>query len=101
MGPDLLESLKILTHLVVKTVGEDLVEFSVLDVLLSVEEPIGNLVLARVVHDRYNTLNLRERGEEGERGRRREGERGGERGRGREGKRWNPGLIGRSLMKQW
>ena len=61
MGSDLLESLKILTHLVVKTVSENLAKLSVLDILLSVEEPVGNLVLTRVVHDRNNTLNLNER----------------------------------------
>jgi len=58
MGPDLLESFEILSHLVVKTVGENLTEFSVLDVFLSVEEPIWNLVLARVVHDGHDTLDL-------------------------------------------
>ena len=58
MGTDLLEPLEILTHLVVEAVGEDLAEFAVLDVLLSVEEPVGDLVLARVVHDRHDTFNL-------------------------------------------
>ena len=58
MGTDLLEPLEILTHLVVEAVSEDLAEFAVLDVLLSVEEPVGDLVLARVVHDRHDTFNL-------------------------------------------
>lgn len=58
MGPDLLESFKILTHFVVETVGEDLAKFAVFDVLLSVEEPVGDLVLSGVVHDRHDALHL-------------------------------------------
>ena len=60
MGPDLLESLKILTELVIQLVGHDLAEFTVLDVLLSVEEPVGDLVLARVLNNGHHTLNLKE-----------------------------------------
>merc|ERR1712108_128452 len=56
VSSDFLKPLEILTHLVVETVGEDLAEFAVLDVLLSVQEPVRNLGLARVVHDRNNTL---------------------------------------------
>ena len=63
MSSDFLEPLEILAHLVVEAVGEDLAEFAVLDVLLSIQKPVGNLVLARVVHDRNDTLNLKmERG---------------------------------------
>ena len=58
MGTDLLESLEVLTHLVVEAVGEDLAEFAILDVLLSVEEPVGDLVLTRIVHDRHDPLHL-------------------------------------------
>ena len=48
--PDLLQTLEILTELVVKTVGQQLGESSVPLVLLSVEEPVGDLVLARVLN---------------------------------------------------
>jgi len=58
MSPDFFQSLQILSHLVVETVGQDLAEFAVFDVLLSVEEPVGDLVLTRVVHDRHDTFNL-------------------------------------------
>jgi len=58
VSSDFLEPLEILAHLVVEAVGEDLAEFAVLDVLLSIQKPVGNLVLARVVHDRNDTLNL-------------------------------------------
>merc|ERR1719219_3123534 len=58
VGTDLLESLKILAHLIVQTIGKDLAELAILNVLLSVEEPIWDLVLTRVVHDRNDTLNL-------------------------------------------
>merc|ERR1712033_22283 len=58
VGTDLLESLEVLTHLVVQAVGEDLTEFPVLDILLSVEEPVGDLVLTRIVHDRHDPLHL-------------------------------------------
>ena len=49
VGPDLLESLKILTQLVVEDVGHDLGGLTVLDVTLPVQEPVGDLVLARVL----------------------------------------------------
>jgi len=58
MGPDLLQPLEVLTDLAVEGVGHDLRELAILDVLLPVEEPVGNLVLARVVHDRNQLLNL-------------------------------------------
>jgi len=58
MSPDFLQSLQILSHLVVETIGQDLAEFAVFDVLLSVEEPVGDLVLTRVVHDRDYTFDL-------------------------------------------
>jgi len=58
VGTDLLESLEVLTHLVVQAVGEDLTEFTVLDILLSVEEPVGDLVLTRIVHDRHDPFHL-------------------------------------------
>jgi len=58
MCSDLLQPLEILTQLVVKTVGQDLAEFSVFNILLSVQEPVRDLVLAGVVHNRNHTLNL-------------------------------------------
>merc|ERR1719219_137271 len=58
MSPDFLQSLQILTHLVVETIGQDLAEFAVFNILLSVEEPVGDLVLTRVVHDRDYTFDL-------------------------------------------
>lgn len=58
VGSDLLKSLKVLTKLVVKTVGRDLRVLAVLVVLLSVEEPIGNLVLTWIRNDRDNSINL-------------------------------------------
>jgi len=58
VSADLLETLEILANLAVESVGHDLRILAVLDVLLSVEEPIGDLVLARVRHDRYHLLHL-------------------------------------------
>lgn len=55
---DLLETLKVLTHLVVKTVGEDLGVGTVLDVLLPVKEPGGDLVLQGVLDDVDDALKL-------------------------------------------
>ena len=52
VGPDLLESLKILTQLVVEDVGHDLGGLTVLDVTLPVQEPVGNLVLTGVLNDK-------------------------------------------------
>ena len=56
--PDLLQTLEILTELVVKTVGQQLGESSIPLVLLSVEEPVGDLVLARVLHDGHDLLDF-------------------------------------------
>lgn len=58
MGTDLLKTLQILTHLVVKTVSQKLGVLSIGEVLLSVEEPLGNLVLGRVLHDGDEALEL-------------------------------------------
>ena len=49
VGPDLLESLKILTQLVVEDVGHDLGGLAVLDVTLPVQEPVGDLVLTGIL----------------------------------------------------
>lgn len=53
---DLLQALKILTVLAVKTVGESVGVLAVNDVALSVEEPGGDLVLGGVLEDGDNTL---------------------------------------------
>jgi len=58
MGTDLLETLQILTHLVVKTVSQKLGVLAIGEVLLSVKEPLGNLVLGGVLHDGDETLEL-------------------------------------------
>ena len=49
VSPDLLESLKILTQLVVEDVGHDLGGLAVLDVTLPVQEPVGDLVLTGIL----------------------------------------------------
>ena len=49
VGADLLETLEVLTKLVVEDVGHHLGGLAVLDVTLPVQEPVGDLVLARVL----------------------------------------------------
>jgi len=56
VSTDLLQALKILTHLVVKTVGQDLGVLAINNILLSVKEPVGDLVLAGVLEDSDDTL---------------------------------------------
>merc|ERR1719270_1265498 len=51
VGTDLLQTLKVLTKLVVQDVSHDLVGLAVLDVPLPVKEPVGDLVLAGVLHN--------------------------------------------------
>ena len=58
VSPDLLEALQILTELVVQVVGHHLTVLAVLDVHLPVEEPVGDLVLAGVLQDGHQLLNL-------------------------------------------
>ncbi len=58
MGPNLLEALQVLAELVVQQVGHDLARLAVLDVLLPVKEPVGDLVLARVLHDGHDLVDL-------------------------------------------
>lgn len=55
---DLLEPLKVLSEFVVELVGQHLGELSVLEVLLPVQKPVGDLVLARVLHDGYYPVDL-------------------------------------------
>jgi len=58
MRADLLQTLQIVTQLRVERGGEQLRELAVRVVLLSVEEPVGHLVLARVGHDGDQLLHL-------------------------------------------
>jgi len=58
VGADLLEALQVLTQLVVQEVRQNLGGLAVLDVLLSVEEPVWDLVLAGVGDDGDDPLDL-------------------------------------------
>ena len=55
---DTLEALEVLTELVVQTVGKNLGGLSVLGVLLSVQEPAGDLVVQGVLQDLDNLVDL-------------------------------------------
>ena len=50
VGADLLETLEVLTKLVVEDVGHHLGGLAVLDVALPVKEPVGNLVLTGILN---------------------------------------------------
>merc|ERR1712014_460392 len=58
MGTDLLQTLKILTEFVVQSVGKNLRVLSIDNVLLSVEEPVRDFVLAWVGDDGDELLGL-------------------------------------------
>ena len=58
MATDLLHQLKIITELDVQVVGQELRVLAVTDVLLSVQEPVGDLVVAWVLHDGDELLDL-------------------------------------------
>ena len=51
-------SLEILPHGSIELIGNQLSVSSVLWVLLSIQEPVGNLVLTRVLHNGDDFLNL-------------------------------------------
>lgn len=51
-------ALEVLTKLVIEVVSDNLGVLAVLDVLLSVQEPVGDLVLTGVLKDNDNTLEL-------------------------------------------
>ena len=53
---DLLQTFEIFTELGVKNVGDDLRRLAVNNILLSVEEPVGDLVLGRVLENSDNTF---------------------------------------------
>lgn len=56
--PDLLQSLQIVSHLLVDNVGEEVARLSGGDVFLSVKEPFGDLELSGVLHDSDDSLEL-------------------------------------------
>lgn len=58
VGTDLLKALEILTELVVELVDKQVRVSAVSEVTLSVQEPRGDLVLARVLDDGHNSLKL-------------------------------------------
>lgn len=58
VGADLLETLDVITELGVDIVGKDLRVLAINDILLSVQEPVGNLELLRVLKDLDNALQL-------------------------------------------
>jgi hypothetical protein len=58
VGSDLLQSLQILTELVIQGVGENLGVLAINNVALTIEEPGGNFVLGRVLNDGDDTLKL-------------------------------------------
>ena len=58
MCPDLLQTLQVFAQLVFEGIGSDLRKLSVFNVLLSVEEPVGDLVLAWIRHNGHQLLNL-------------------------------------------
>jgi hypothetical protein len=58
MAANLLHSLHILTVLVVKGIREELAVLAVLNVLLTIEEPVRDLVLAWVLHNSNDALKV-------------------------------------------
>ena len=62
VGTNLLQTFQIFADLAVENVGQRLRELAVLDVLLPVEKPVGDLVLAWVRHHRYHFFHLKSRG---------------------------------------
>ena len=53
MSADLLQTLQVLTDLVVQDVGHHLVSLAILHVPLSVKEPVWNFVLARILKENH------------------------------------------------
>ena len=58
VSTDLLETLKIFTELGVKTVGDSLAVLAINNILLSVKEPVGDLVLGGVLKNSNDALQL-------------------------------------------
>lgn len=55
---NLLHPLQILSQLVIQVVGQELRVLAVLDVLLTIEKVLGDVVLQGILHDRDDTLHL-------------------------------------------
>ncbi len=55
---NLLHALEVFAQLSIHLLRDELSEFTILVVLLSVEEPVGNVELARVVDDGLDLINL-------------------------------------------
>merc|ERR1719225_1171477 len=58
MSTDLLQTFQILTEFVIQKVSHYLVGLAVLDILLPIQEPVGNLVLAWILHNGDDFLDL-------------------------------------------
>lgn len=58
MDTNLLHALKVLTQLVVQIVGKKLAKLAILDILATIQEPVGNLVLTRILHDRDDAFQV-------------------------------------------
>jgi len=58
MGTNLLQPLEILTELVVEQISQHLTGLAVLDVTVSIQEPVRDLILPGVLHDGDKLLNL-------------------------------------------
>lgn len=56
MGPDLLQSLQILTQFAIDTVGKDLTIFAINDITLTIEEPRRNFILGWILNDGHDSL---------------------------------------------
>ena len=56
--PHLLQAVEILTEISLEVVGHDLLELTSLHVLLSVQEPLGDVVLQRVGNHSNDLINL-------------------------------------------
>lgn len=56
MGTDLLQALQILTEFAFHTVGQYLVVLAIDDITLSVQEPLWDFVLCRILNDGDNSF---------------------------------------------
>ena len=56
MTTDLLEPLQIIPHLLIDLIGQDVRVFALDKIFLTVQEPVGNLELSWVLHDRDDTF---------------------------------------------
>ena len=56
VGPNLLHLLQVFMKFVVQTIGQDLAVFSILHILLSVEEPVWDHVLVWILHSGGHTF---------------------------------------------